>query len=95
MEVPEVIEINLLAVNVNVADVQTPDGNTMRVARFEDPQSHIAVVLPMDVATAIRVGNALTGKGLVVPEPGLPGGQPLHRRNVPSDIEPSGDGLIP
>jgi hypothetical protein len=74
------IEIQLLSVNVHIMDVQTPDGGTMRVARFEDPQSGIAVVMPMDMMTATKVGLGLTGKGLVVPEPKLPGGQALHKR---------------
>jgi hypothetical protein len=69
------IEITMPVVQVGVQDVATPEGQAVRVIRFEDAQSGIAVVVPMDIMAATRIGNALLGKALVTPPPGLPGGQ--------------------
>lgn len=65
------IEMSLLNVSVNVGDVQGPDGQTLRVMRVEDP-SGIVVVIPMPLDVAVKIGNHLAGRGVVVPQPALP-----------------------
>lgn len=64
------IEMQLLGVNLGVGEVQGPEG-VMRFLRVEDP-SGIVVVVPMPLEVAMRIGNQLAGRGLVVPPPGLP-----------------------
>jgi hypothetical protein len=63
------IEIHLQAVNVHVAEL--PDG--VKIVKFEDPQSGIAVVVPMPMLAAIQMANALSGKTLVIPDSLPPG----------------------
>ena len=57
------IELHMNQASVSVG--QTPEGNY--IVRVEDPQSGIVMLLPLDPMAAVHLGNALTGKGLVVP----------------------------
>jgi hypothetical protein len=67
-----VIDITMVNVQVQTMEAQQPDGTVMRALKFTDPESKISVTVPMDLLTADRMGRALQGLVIAVPEPRLP-----------------------
>lgn len=61
------IEMTLQGVQCRAAEATGPDGKRWRVLRFEDPQSGIALVVPLDPAAALSLSNALAGRAVTVP----------------------------
>lgn len=67
------VEIHMQQCTVGLGE--SPENPMVRVMRVEDPQSGIAVLIPLDQMAALQLANALSGKAIVVPKhpPPAPG----------------------
>ena len=53
----------------SVAEALAPDGQRLRVMRFEDPSSGLVIAVIVDQASAHRIAAGLDGRQIIVAPP--------------------------
>lgn len=62
-------------VEVDILEDVAPDGRQVLTLRFRDAESGLAVAVPMPMAVATKLGDAMAGRGVLLPPTGKVNGK--------------------